>query len=390
VSLHAAEFLEPAVARGFDFWSGVPCSFLTPFINYVVQSERIEYIGAAVEGEAVALAAGAYIAGRKTVVICQNSGLGNAVSPFTSLNHPFRIPTLFITTHRGAIAVDDEPQHVFMGRITGTLLDTVGIRWAPFPRTRAAVEPALDAAERWMDDERLPYAFVMEKDSVAEYALRAASVPRARAAGPVRGRFARPRRGWMDRTEAIRLIRDGLGDQYALLATTGKIARTLFTLGHRPNQFYVIGSMGYASAVGLGIHEALEGKQPVAVLDGDGAALMHMGVIATIGSRRPRRFVHVILDNEVHDSTGGQPTVSPTVDFAMVARACGYRQVWRVDSPGALQRAVRSASDGVGPALIHVKVARISGGAHARPEPGPPTLSPTVISEEFARWLARG
>ena len=98
----AEQFVRPALERGYSFWSGVPCSFLTPFINYVIGSPDLEYVGAASEGEALAIAAGAHLAGRKTVVICQNSGLGNAVNPLTSLNYTFRIPTLFITTHRGA------------------------------------------------------------------------------------------------------------------------------------------------------------------------------------------------------------------------------------------------------------------------------------------------
>jgi phosphonopyruvate decarboxylase len=186
----------------------------------------------------------------------------------------------------------------------------------------------------------------------------------------------------MDRTDAIQLVRDLVGSDSALVATTGKIARTLFALGHRPNQLYVFGSMGYASAVGLGVHEALDGKKHVTVLDGDGAALMHMGVMATIGNRGPKRFLHVILDNEVHDSTGGQPTVSPTVDFAAVARDCGYRYVARVDSPASLKRAVLNARRRAGPALIHVKVAH-----HPGEEPGRPAITPVEVREDFRSWL---
>ena len=83
--IEAAEFLAAARARGFDFYTGVPCSFLTPVINRVIGDPAVAYVGAASEGEAVAIAAGAWLAGRKTVVMCQNSGLGNAVNPLTSL-----------------------------------------------------------------------------------------------------------------------------------------------------------------------------------------------------------------------------------------------------------------------------------------------------------------
>src|SRR5437764_1729866 len=114
--IQAQEFIGPALELGYSFWTGVPCSFLTPFINYVIQSPELVYTGAASEGEAVAIAAGAHLAGRKSVIICQNSGLGNTVNPLTSLNYPFRIPLLLITTHRGAPGIHDEPQHELMGR----------------------------------------------------------------------------------------------------------------------------------------------------------------------------------------------------------------------------------------------------------------------------------
>ncbi|CAN5145682.1 hypothetical protein BH23CHL9_BH23CHL9_08370 [soil metagenome] len=132
--ISADAFVQPALERGYSFWAGVPCSFLTPFINYVIGSPDLEYVGAASEGEALGIAAGAHLAGRKTVVICQNSGLGNAVNPLTSLNHTFRIPTLFITTHRGEPGLGDEPQHELMGQITGNLLPTMQIQWEIFPQ----------------------------------------------------------------------------------------------------------------------------------------------------------------------------------------------------------------------------------------------------------------
>ena len=105
------QFIEEASASGFDFYTGVPCSFLTPLINGVISDSRLAYVGAASEGEAVAIAAGAWLAGRQPVVMFQNSGLGNAVNPLTSLNAPFRIPALLITTWRGEPGRPDEPQH---------------------------------------------------------------------------------------------------------------------------------------------------------------------------------------------------------------------------------------------------------------------------------------
>jgi phosphonopyruvate decarboxylase len=140
--IEASAFIDEAKRRGFDFFTGVPCSFLTPLINGVMSDRSLTYVGAASEGEAVAIASGAWLAGRRTVVMCQNSGLGNAVNPLTSLNAPFAIPTLLITTWRGEPGLKDEPQHAVMGKITHDLLSLMGIETASFPDTLEAVGPA--------------------------------------------------------------------------------------------------------------------------------------------------------------------------------------------------------------------------------------------------------
>ena len=382
--IKAQQFVQPALERGYSFWSGVPCSFLTPFINYVIQSPDLDYVGAASEGEALGIAAGAYLAGRRTVVICQNSGLGNAVNPLTSLNYTFRIPTIFITTHRGAPGVADEPQHELMGQITGDLLTTMRIPWEPFPTDPDDVADALDRAEAAMAESGRPFGFVMEKGSVDDFPLRERPQRSMPAPVPPRGSFERAPDQRMPRIDAIRIVRDCFGEDAALLGTTGKIGRELYTLGHRPNQLYVVGSMGCASGVALGVHLGAEGRRKVVVLDGDGAALMKMGTLATIGTASPRNFVHVIIDNEAHESTGGQATVSGGIDFAMIAAGCGYRAIWRADTPNALQAAAAEAAAVDGPSLIHVKVA-IGSAA----ELGRPALAPAEVKDQFMAWFAR-
>src|SRR5260370_28681091 len=135
--IDAGEFIGAARAAGLDFYTGVPCSFLTPLINGVIGGAKgaggLDYVGAASEGEAIAIASGAWLAGRQTVVMCQNSGLGNAVNPLTSLNVPFRIPTLLIVTWRGEPGLKDEPQHNLLGELTHRLLHLIPILHPPHP-----------------------------------------------------------------------------------------------------------------------------------------------------------------------------------------------------------------------------------------------------------------
>jgi phosphonopyruvate decarboxylase len=374
----ADDFFAEAARAGYDFYTGVPCSFLTPLINGALSSPSLAYVGAASEGEAVAIAAGAWLAGRRTVVMCQNSGLGNAVNPLTSLNAPFRIPTLMVATWRGEPGIPDEPQHEVMGRITQDLLSLVGVENAPFPAAAGEVAPALARAGERMDATGLPFAFVMRKGDVADEELRPSPRPRpapgTRADFPAEG--PRP-----SRAAALERFLGLVSPEAAVVATTGKCGRELFTLADRPQHLYQVGSMGGASGMALGV--ALNSPRPVVVLDGDGAALMKLGTLATVGAYAPRNLLHILLDNGVHDSTGGQPTVSESVDFAAVALACGYRHAASCATLDGFEAAFREATAGPGPALIHLRVAP---GSMAKL--GRPTVSPAEVARRFAAFLA--
>ncbi len=374
----ADDFIEPALKRGFGFYTGVPCSFLTPFINRAIGHPKLDYVAAASEGEAVAIAAGAWLAGRQTVVMCQNSGLGNTVNPLTSLNFPFRIPTLLIVTWRGQPGIKDEPQHELMGQITAALLDTIRVEHRPFPTEANDVEEALEFSTESMGRRHLPAALIMAKDSVRDDGLDAAP-PTARAGGVHRDR--RQHGPLPSRFEILEALLGELPEAAAVIATTGKCGRELFTLADRPQHLYQVGSMGCASGMGLGV--ALNATRPVIVLDGDGAALMKLGSLATIGAYAPRNLIHVVLDNGVHDSTGGQATVSSSVDFARIALACGYAAAASVDSVAGFHEALVETLRGDGPRLVH---ARIAPGSIANL--GRPTIAPPEVARRFKDFLA--
>lgn len=376
------DFITACISHGYAFFTGVPCSFLKPLINYVIECEDLDYVAATSEGEAVGIAAGAYLAGRKAVVMCQNSGLGNTVNPLTSLNFPFRIPILLIVTLRGEPGLNDEPQHELMGQITGKLLDTLRIPWAFFPDEPEKVATVLDLAQSEIATTGLPFALIMKKKSVVKTDL-VTGAPMALSMRQVLpdGQFCCKAGERISRMEFIRIIREKTSNEDAIIATTGKIGRELFTLGDNDNQLYVVGSMGCAVGIGFGIQH-VRPQQRVFVLDGDGAALMKMGTLATIGFYKPKRLTHIILDNEAYESTGGQGSVSPSVDFAEVASACGYRQCYRVDTKKDLISVANAAKELPGPSLLHVKVA---GGSD--PRLGRSNLKPFQVKERFMRFL---
>jgi phosphonopyruvate decarboxylase len=188
---------------------------------------------------------------------------------------------------------------------------------------------------------------------------------------------SRPRR-----IEILSSLLQVLPDSAAIIATTGKCGRELFTLADREQHLYVVGSMGCASAIGLGA--AVHVKNPIVVLDGDGAALMKMGNLATIGTYAPSNLIHVLLDNGVHDSTGGQQTVSANVDFATIAAACGYVSATQCDDGPGFEQVISASLRAPGPHFIRVLI---------RPgsieKLGRPTVTPIEFGERFRSFLTR-
>jgi phosphonopyruvate decarboxylase len=378
--LSASAFIEHLRTLGYSQFCGVSCSYLKPFINYVISDPALNYVGAASEGEAVGISMGAFLGGRKAVTMCQNSGLGNMVNPLTSLNYPFRIPTLLITTWRGEPGRPDEPQHVLMGQITHRLLETLQIPWLPFPSDEAQIGPVMAQAEASIQERQLPFALVMSEGSVADHELQQMPPP-ARVKTSAVGHFKLAEEQRMIRTEALQAILETLDGGEAIIATTGKTGRELFSIADRPNHLYVVGGMGTASAIGLGLAQSLP-QQPVVVIDGDGAALMKLGSLATVGYYQPSNLLHILLDNESHDSTGGQRTASCVVSFADIAAAANYRHAIAADDPADVRAAVRQLRHSEGPSLLHIKV---------RPGSpknlGRPTVKPHEVKERFMQFL---
>lgn len=337
--IEAGQFVEAARERGFSWYAGVPCSFLTPFINYVLQDPQLHYVSMANEGDAVALIAGVALAGSATapygrgIAMMQNSGLGNAVSPLTSLTWTFRLPQLLIVTWRAQPGVADEPQHALMGPITPQLLATMEIPWELFPTESAQIGPALDRALAHMDQTGRPYALVMQKGSVARHVLPAvaASADRSRSLGTDKATRVLTAVLKPTRQQALRaVVAHTSPSTTVLLASTGFCGRELYAIDDRANHLYMVGSMGCVLPLALGLALARPDLRVIA-LDGDGAALMRLSAFATAGAYGPANLCHLLLDNGVHDSTGGQATVSPHVSFAQIAAACGYASALETD-----------------------------------------------------------
>lgn len=372
----AGDFLNACANEGFTIFTGTPCSYLKPLINATISLPDFRFMDATNEGDAVGLACGAWLGGGAAVAMFQNSGLGNAVNPITSLSRAFEIPFLGITTLRGEPGgKPDEPQHEIMGEITTKLLDLMQVKWEWFPKTTEEIVPALKRA-REAFNARKAYFFVMCDGDVDKYTL--AKQERYPVNPRVEVVTKMSNAALMTRTQALECIRAHL-PKAALVASTGKAGRELHDLSDEAQNFYMVGSMGCAPALGLGIAATAKNKQ-VVVIDGDGALMMRMGNLVTLGRFRPKNLLHILLDNEVHDSTGGQKSGSENVRFAAIASACGYENCLEIDSLHELEQVVRNLPKTM--TFVHVKIA-----AGSPEKLGRPKTTPVEVAERFKNFL---
>ena len=159
----------------------------------------------------------------------------------------------------------------------------------------------------------------------------------------------------MIRKEAMEIISNEIGDE-PIISANGYISRDLFNVKDKPSNFYMIGSMGLASSIGLGV--ALKNpRKRVFIFDGDGNILMNLGSLITTGSLKPKNLIHTVFDNSIHESTGGQPTHSKEINISKIASVSNYR-VFSVKSKKDLEISLKKIQKIKGPILIHIRLSK--------------------------------
>ena len=371
-------FIQEAKDCGFTTYAGVPCSFLKSFINYINDSSEINYIPAANEGDAIAIAAGVYLGGEYSVVMLQNSGLGNAINPITSLLQTFDIPVLIVVTLRGDPSAPlDEPQHRLMGEITTDLLDLMKIPWSWFPTENSNIKQTLETVTSSIMSQGISHALVMKKGSVNPYQM---SPDSEQALKNKKTNYYSPSRPpGLKREKVLRTIVDSTGKSDLIIATTGYTGRELYSIADRPNHFYMVGSMGCAVSIGLGLAK-IKTKARVIVVDGDGALLMRLGAITSLCHENPNNLIHILLDNNEYESTGSQKTVSNIVDFPQLASASGYSHVVKDINLQDLGKYLSSQENKLSFVYIPIE----SGFENSLPRP---TITPPQVASRFKKHI---
>ena len=360
---------------GSDFYTGVPDSQLKALCNYLMNTYGIDphhHIIAANEGNCAALAAGYHLATRKIpVVYMQNSGEGNIINPAASLLNEkvYGIPVIFIIGWRGEPGVHDEPQHIYQGEVTCRLLDDMGISSFVIGKETLDEEVASTMDDfRKLLTEGKDVAFVIRKgaltyDENVQY----------------------QNQNQMTREEIIGHILKISGAD-PIVSTTGKASRELFEARTAAGEshkydFLTVGSMGHSSSIALGI-AIQKPHTKIWCIDGDGAALMHMGAMALLGTNAPKNMVHILINNGAHETVGGMPTVGSQIDFVGIAKACGYPYAVSVAEPGELDRELQAAKQRQALSLIEVKCS-----IGARADLGRPTTSAQENKKNFMEYL---
>jgi phosphonopyruvate decarboxylase len=356
--LTGAAFADLLREQGFAFATGVPCSLIEDLIGTLDRGGPLPYVPAVREDVAVGLAAGAWLAGARPAVLMQNSGLGTSMNALASMSLMYGLPALLLVTWRGHQG-KDAPEHILTGAITERHLELLGIPHRVLSVASAADDAAWAAAE--MHRLSQPVALLVPPgifpvhgsgrpraaDAAAPATRPAAS--RLAAAGP-HGEIL-PQ---ISRYAAITTAVKQLGDE-AVVHANGYPSRESHAVADRAQNFYMIGSMGLASAIGLGVALNRPDKTTV-VFDGDGNLLMNLGILPMVGALAPRRFVHCVFDNEVYGSTGNQRSPAAGVRLDALAAAAGYRTVAAAVSPDEIARHLAAALATDGPHFLLVKV----------------------------------
>jgi phosphonopyruvate decarboxylase len=360
---------------GSDFYTGVPDSQLKPLCDYLMNTYGIDpkhHVIGANEGNCTALAAGYHLAtGKVPVVYLQNSGEGNIINPVASLlnDQVYAIPCIFIIGWRGEPGVHDEPQHIFQGDITIKLLEDMGIH-------AFVISP--DTTDHEVQTTMVEFQKLLELGKNVAFVIRKGALT-------YNEKATYENSNTMVREEIIRHIMKFSGED-PIVSTTGKASRELFELRATNGQshhydFLTVGSMGHASSIALGV-AVHKPDTKIWCIDGDGAVLMHMGALAVIGASKPKNLVHVIINNEAHETVGGMPTVSTHIDFSSIAKACGYPNAVSVSSYEQLDTELEKARDKNELSMIE---ARCSIGS--RSNLGRPTTSAVENKQAFMKYM---
>ncbi|MBC8184883.1 phosphonopyruvate decarboxylase [candidate division KSB1 bacterium] len=309
------------------------------------------------------LAAGFALAGRIPVVYMQNDGYGNAVNPLSSLQLMYKLPALMLISWRAEPGKKDAAQHQIMGDTIRQLLELFDI---PFiVPERENINKAIIEARNYIQKQSKPFALIFKKGFFESYKTKGYD----------------QNNNLKIRLDYLNVLKISVKQDDILLGSTGFSGRELYQTFENKGKFYMMGSMGCLPAIGLGLAIEKPDKR-IFLIDGDGALLMKMGSLSTVGHYSPNNLIHICFDNQNYESTGGQPTTSPSTDFAAIASACGYKTVNLITDLNNFEAIIAKIDTMEKPCFLHIKVKSGSLDQLTRP-----SNTPEQMKDELMRFL---
>lgn len=362
------EFYDYLIKNGLDTFFGVPDSLLKDICAYITSvTVPSKHIITANEGNAIGLAAGSYMAtGKPAIVYLQNSGLGNTVNPLISLadEDVYKIPMLLMIGWRGEPGVHDEPQHVKQGKITISMLETLGIKYLILTDN---YQEEIDYALDYMITESKSFALIIKKGLFSKFSLIDKSNPYV-----------------ITRESALKVLLDKIDKKSLIVSTTGKTSREVFEIracekDTHERDFLTVGSMGHTSSIALGI--SLSTLKNVYCIDGDGSLIMHLGGLGIVANNAKENFKYIIINNGSHESVGGQPTIGFDINVNQILTGLGFSKVFEASTIDEINQKFdefNSLSKSV--LVINVKQG-------SRDDLGRPTSTPQENKEAFMKFI---
>ena len=360
---------------GVEFYTGVPDSTIKDFCFFLDSNlPKSKHIIAANEGNSIGIATGYHLStGKIPLVYMQNSGFGNAINPITSLadKSVFSIPMLIMLGWRGEPETNDAIQHQKDGQIQISLIESLGIPYTILSNNSNNLEDQIDNSVKLAEEQSSPFFLLVRRNSFEKS----------------RHKLAYPKiESDMSREYAISEIIKSIENDAAIISTTGKISRELYESRLKQGDdnhkdFRVIGSMGHASSISLGMSISNE-KRKVYCIDGDGSIIMHMGALSVIGKYGSSNFRHILLNNFSHDSVGGQASSSDVIDFSILSRSLSYKSYYKIAKKSDFNDIFTEFISSPGPSFLEIVVTQGS-----RSDLSRPNISPIDNKKSFMEFF---
>jgi sulfopyruvate decarboxylase subunit beta len=349
MNIQVSEMIIEALENsGVEFFAMLPCEKVRQLYDLIPKHFR--HVSLSREEEGVGICAGASLAGIKTAMLVQSSGIGNMINALFSLTKTYQIPLLLLISWRG-VYKEKIPAQIPMGEKLPEILRSIGATCS-IVKTQQDIPKISDSARRIYENNAI-HAVLLHPmlwgDESHEADKKDDIVEEKRIASQ------KEMRPWqlervLTRLEILKAVTPYLNGKI-VVCNLGIPSKELYYVGPQRLNFYMLGSMGLASSIGLGI--SLFTSKEVVVIEGDGSLLMNLGALSTIAMTQPRNLTILAIDNGVHGSTGNQPTAtSSCVDLEMVAKGLGFEKTSKVANRGEIQSALEGLRGG--PNFIHI------------------------------------